>query len=874
VPTQSGTFRPNLCHRATIVRVLNPQLERPLGAVSSNPPNQTARLTGHEVPGEQASNMHTTLQGIVARIPAGVLLVGLFGLLLIGSVWFLLFDGAQQDLERARAGEIRKNENLVLAHEEQVIRLLKEVDQLLLLLKNQYELGGTKINLPALFADGTLDAGTFTYVGVIDEHGDVIATGRESKPVNLADRAFFKEHQRSDSKALRIGEPVLGRSSGRWAIPLTRRFNKPDGSFGGVVDVAVDADHFTSLFQKSELGPADVMSLVRTDGIVLALRRGEETSFGEDVSKSPLMAELARSPVGSYSSIGLIDPTRKFFSYRRLPDYPVVVLVGTAETDALAPVRDRYRRSVFQAIMETAFVGAFCVLIITMLLRQKRANARIQEHLAQIDQARDAIVVRGLDGRVQFWNKGAERIYGWSAAEASGQPLEELLHADPTKLRQATETVLSSGEWTGEVTHLHRHGHPITVDDHWTLLRDELGRPKSILTIETDITKRLLMEARLRQSQHLEAIGQLTGGVAHDFNNLLTVILGNAEMLTDKLRSNPDLRKLAEMNVSAASRGAELTSRLLAFARRQALDPKAVDANKLLMGIHDLLRRTLPENIEIELAQGAGLWLALIDPGQLEDAVLNLCLNARDAMPSGGRLTIETANERIDQEYAAQQGDIDAGQYVLITVTDNGTGIEPKDLNRVFDPFFTTKEFGKGTGLGLSMVYGFVKQSRGHIRIYSEVGHGTAVKMYLPRASGIDDAAEESPAELLVDFRGGEKILLVEDDEYVRNYAKDQLLDLGYCVFPMKNGADALECLQQVPDIDLLFTDVVMPGGIGGRELAEQARKLRPGLKVLYTSGYTENSIVHQGRLDKGVHLLNKPYRRIELAQKIRAVLA
>lgn len=264
----------------------------------------------------------------------------------------------------------------------------------------------------------------------------------------------------------------------------------------------------------------------------------------------------------------------------------------------------------------------------------------------------------------------------------------------------------------------------------------------------------------------------------------------------------------------------------------------------------------------------------MIDPGQLEDAILNLCLNARDAMPGGGRLTIETANARIDQDYAAQQGDIEVGQYVLITVSDNGSGIGPKDLSRVFDPFFTTKEFGKGTGLGLSMVYGFVKQSRGHIKIYSEVGHGTAVKMYLPRASGIDDASEESPAESPVDFRGTEKILLVEDDEYVRNYASDQLVDLGYYVFSMKNGADALECLQQVPDIDLLFTDVVMPGGMSGRELAEQARKLRPGLKVLYTSGYTENSIVHQGRLDKGVQLLNKPYRRIELAQKIRAVLA
>ncbi len=229
------------------MRVLNPQLERPLGAVSSEPPNQTARLTGHKVPREQASNIRTRFKGIVASIPVGVRVVALFGLVSIGGVWLFLFDEVQQDFERARASEIRKNENFVLAHEEQVIRLLKEVDQLLLLLNNQYELGGTTINLPALFAEGILDARTFTYVGVIDEHGDVVATGSESKPVNLADRAFFKEHQRSDSKVLRIGEPVLGRSSGRWAIPLTRRFNKPDGSFGGVVDVAVDAGQQVSV---------------------------------------------------------------------------------------------------------------------------------------------------------------------------------------------------------------------------------------------------------------------------------------------------------------------------------------------------------------------------------------------------------------------------------------------------------------------------------------------------------------------------------------------------------------------------------------------------------------------------------------------------
>jgi PAS domain S-box-containing protein len=819
------------------------------------------------------ATIRSMAQGVTGRIPWGVLVVAFFGLSSIVGAWFLVFDKTQKDFEGARSSAIRQNENLALAHEEQVFRLLKEVDQLLLLLRSQYELGHTRIDLPALFRDGTLNANTFTYVGVTDERGDVIATGREGKLVNLADRAFFKEHLLADSRAMRIGEPVIGRSSGRWAVPLTRRFNKPDGSFGGVVDIAVDADHFTSLFQKSDLGPADVMTLVRTDGIVLARRLGGQSSFGEDISKSSLMVQVASSPIGSFSSIGYIDPTPKFISYRKLPDYPLIVAVGTGEAEALAPVWERYRHARFEAILETVFIGAFCTLIIAIVLRLKRTNARIREQLSLIDQARDAIILRGMDGRIQFWSKGAESIYGWSAEEARGQPLEKLLHSDPAAFSRATETVQSTGEWTGEVKHVHRDGHAVTVDDHWTLRRDERGRPKSILAIKTDISRRVAMEAQLRQSQRLEAVGQLTGGVAHDFNNLLTVILGNAELLTERLHDNPSLRRLAEMNLSAALRGAELTGRLLAFARRQALDPKAINPNALLGGMQEMLRRTLPENVEIELVRDAGVWLALIDGGQLEDAILNLCLNARDAMSQGGRLTIETANARIDQDYAEIYGDIEPGQYVLITTTDTGTGIAPGDLTRVFDPFFTTKEFGKGTGLGLSMVYGFVKQSRGHIKIYSEVGHGTAVKMYLPRAQGTD----VQPVAPLVgpeNARGSEKILLVEDDEHVRTYARGQLEDLGYRVISAKNGAEALEILVHTQDVELLFTDVVMPGGISGRQLAEQAVALYPALKVLFTSGYTENSIVHQGRLDRGVHLLNKPYRRIDLAQKIRAVLA
>ncbi|WOD39062.1 PAS domain S-box protein [Nodosilinea sp. E11] len=387
-----------------------------------------------------------------------------------------------------------------------------------------------------------------------------------------------------------------------------------------------------------------------------------------------------------------------------------------------------------------------------------------------------------------------------------------------------------------------------------------------------DISDRLAIEEHLRQAQRLESVGQLTGGIAHDFNNLLTVILGNAELLSEMLEADSRLHPLAEMIGSAAKRGADLTQRLLAFARRQALEPEAVNVNQLIAHMDGLLRRTLGEHIEIEVVQGAGLWPALVDPSQLESALLNLCLNARDAMVQGGRLTIETANMHLNQDYANQHMEVVPGQYVMVAVSDTGTGIAPEHMERVFEPFFTTKEKGKGTGLGLSMVYGFIKQSGGHIKVYSELGQGTTLRMYLPRFWGGDQAKPQRPGGAV--SGGAELILLVEDDDLVRRYAQDQLTELGYRVLIADNGLAALAILRQRDDIDLLFTDVVMPGGMSGRELADQALQLRPQLRVLYTSGYTENAIVHQGRLDPGVHLLTKPYGRAELSLKIRAALA
>ncbi|MCM2563739.1 PAS domain S-box protein [Lutimaribacter sp. EGI FJ00013] len=513
----------------------------------------------------------------------------------------------------------------------------------------------------------------------------------------------------------------------------------------------------------------------------------------------------------------------------------------------------------------------------------ERKNA---EHALRANEARFRLVARAtgtavwewdIDSDSLWWSDGMQEIYGHAALQGDGTPTawRELIHPDDrARATQAFEALRTEQkDVLQEIFRFQRaDGSWATVEDRGFVVRNEYGRVTKALGSMLDITERLQLEERLRQAQKMEAVGQLTGGVAHDFNNLLTVILGNAEALSEELEKQPRLHAMAEMTANAALRGAELTNRLLAFARQQTLEPQVLDVSQLIQGMDSLLRRTLPENIGIEIVRSGGLWKAEIDPGQLEAAVLNLALNARDAMPEGGALTIEIANAALDDEYVASELEIEAGQYVLIVVTDTGHGIPPETLGRIFEPFFTTKDVGNGTGLGLSMVYGFVKQSGGHIRIYSEIGEGTAFKLYFPRSQAKEGGVLLKNTDRQI-IGGEETILVVEDDGLVREHVVAQLKGLGYRVFQASAGPEALEILQQVPEIDLLFTDVVIPGGMGGRAVADAARQLHPGIKVLFTSGYTENSIVHNGKLDPGVELLSKPYRREQLAMKLRKVL-
>ncbi len=383
--------------------------------------------------------------------------------------------------------------------------------------------------------------------------------------------------------------------------------------------------------------------------------------------------------------------------------------------------------------------------------------------------------------------------------------------------------------------------------------------------------EREAMSAQLRQAQKMEAIGKLTGGVAHDFNNLLQVISGNLQLLAKEFAGHENAERRIQNALTGVARGSKLASQLLAFGRRQPLEPKAVNLGRYLRGLDEMVRRTLGEEIELETVVAGGLWNTCVDMAQLENAILNLAINARDAMKGFGKLTIEAGNASLDDDYAARHPDIAPGQYVMIAVSDTGPGIEPDIIERVFEPFFTTKPEGEGTGLGLSQVYGFVKQSGGHAKIYSEVGQGTTVRLYLPRTRAEEDIV--IPKEAGPIKGGTETILVVEDDEGVRATVVDILSDLGYRVLKAKDAQSALVVIESGVPIDLLFTDVVMPGPLRSTELAKKARERAPEIVILFTSGYTDNAIVHGGRLDEGTNLLSKPYTREALARKIRQVL-
>jgi PAS domain S-box-containing protein len=505
--------------------------------------------------------------------------------------------------------------------------------------------------------------------------------------------------------------------------------------------------------------------------------------------------------------------------------------------------------------------------------KQSREKLRreIEERQRIFETSQDLILVTDGFGNFVQVSPSVKDILGYGPEDLIGHNATEFIHADDLENTRGEMRAARRGQVkrSFEARYYHYDGHEVTLN--WMGTWSE--PVKRHFFIGRDLTEKQAAEAQFMQVQKMDAIGQLTGGVAHDFNNVLTVITGTIGILSDAVADRPELAAITKLIDDAAERGAQLTRHLLAFARKQPLQPREIDVNALALEAAKLLHPTLGEQITIVPQLTEDAWPALIDPGQLSTAILNLALNARDAMPGGGTLVLETRNIFLDDGYASMNPDVVAGNYVMIAVSDTGSGIPLELLDRVFDPFFTTKEVGKGTGLGLSMVFGFVKQSGGHIKIYSEEGHGTSVKIYLPRSTGVHETEFEALQNVPI-TGGDEKILIVEDDALVRQYVVTQIKSLGYAALEAANAAEALSIIDADDNIDLLFTDVIMPGAMNGRQLADEASRRRPDLKTLFTSGYTENAIVHHGRLDSGVLLLVKPYRKSELAKMLRMALA
>jgi signal transduction histidine kinase/CheY-like chemotaxis protein len=547
--------------------------------------------------------------------------------------------------------------------------------------------------------------------------------------------------------------------------------------------------------------------------------------------------------------------------------------------------------------METlaAILLVLAALLIAWLIRERQARRHTGGDLdAMTDRVRaqavnlDAILKGMPDGilvvdenfRVVEWNAHFPEFAGVPGEVLRvGLDLSDVLRAQaaagefgPVDVEAEVErrmALLRSGGSIGVIERTRPNGSTLE------LRRNPLPEG-GFVTLYSDISARRQAESQLRQAQKMEAVGNLIGGVAHDFNNLLMVVLGNLELAHQALGASDVVRAQRKVEVAqgGAQRAAALTQRLLAFSRRQNLDPQAVDANKIVSSMSELLRHSIGSGVELETVLAGGLWEAVVDPNQLENALLNLAINARDAMPGGGKVTVETANTFLDAAYAASHDEVTAGQYVMVAVSDGGTGMTPEDAARAFEPFFTTKGVGKGSGLGLSQVFGFIKQSSGHVKIYSEPGAGTTVKLYLPRRVKDDEpaAGTAAPEPGAPRARGGECVLVVEDDPDVLAFSVDALETLGYSVVSAKDAEQALAILGERTGITLLFTDVELPGA-NGPDLVKAALRQRPSLPVLYTTGYTANAVVHRGILDREVRSLNKPFTLAEMATTVRETI-
>ncbi|MBI4967271.1 MAG: response regulator [Rhodospirillales bacterium] len=732
------------------------------------------------------------------------------------------------------------------------------------------------------------------------------------KGLDLSDRQDFQKALQT--RKLTISEKLeIGRASKRAILPLGYPvFAKASSAPVGVLMAAIDAAHFPSLSLLDNPEEAALM-LFDSVGTIISRLPDHDRWVGRNVSDSGIFQHIrgAESDEGIVETTG-VDGIARYYGFKRhnLGGSSLYFAIGWPDEVLTADADRHLGRDIAVTVISTLLsltlawifvkhlvmtpvdsllerIGKFAGKVngdefarldhsvgslteeAKVLRNESRETERDLE--AIIDASPTAIIVLDAARKVMRWSRAAEILFARSAKEAIGRRLD-FWPGDDGDAVETLDGLLSRVFGGANLT-----GSELTCksDDNRSMILSISVAPlwfggdvKGVVLIAEDVTERRAIDERLHQAQKMEAIGQLTGGIAHDFNNILGVIVGNLDLLEQYLKDLPAAADLANAAIESALRGAELTKSLLAFSRRQPLKPRIVELGALINGFSTLLRRTLGEQVELEVQTAPDLWPVIVDPTQMESTLLNLAINARDAMPGGGRLRIGATNKELDDDYVAANPEAALGRYVCVEVTDTGTGIPASVLPRVFEPYFTTKPTGKGSGLGLAMVHGFIKQSGGHIKIYSEAGYGTTLRIYLPMALS-KDAAESEPAKVWAAKKGkGESILAVEDDPNALNTVVSQLTSLGYRVQAATNGKDALAILKR-ERVDLVFSDVVMPGGISGIDLAKACHQLYPDLPVLLTSGFP-GSVLNELASDPAITLLNKPYRLAELAAKLR----
>jgi PAS domain S-box-containing protein len=810
-------------------------------------------------------------------------------LVAIGLMWVAVIAQARFERREAIAAAIDRNSNLAVAFEEFAVRTIDGADAVARYIRREYAKSGAAIDIPGLIADHTIAADAFAAISIVDEQGSLVATSYErlpGGPLTAADRPHFTVHVARDTGKAFVGQPIVSRLTGKSTIPVSLRINKPDGSFGGIVSVQVDPVRFTQFYGDATVRAGDVIALVGFDGISRARRVGRQESSGENMIGGRLLAEQAVRPVGNIFGPGKLDGVRRYYSYRTLREYPLIVTIGVTEEDVFFQSSQRRARNFVGAGLVSAVMAFFAVLLVTALERKKRAVAeleqtmidlnavhgRLAEQASLLDKAQDAIVVRDLSHRITYWNKSAERLYGWTASEAIGMMARDL-QPEPAAFDEAMRRVLEHGDWVGELWQVGKDGRPLTVESRWTLVRNEAGRAAAVLVINTDITERRNLEQQFLRAQRLESIGTLAGGMAHDLNNVLTPILVGVGMLSDHERDAERRDILATLEASAR-RGADMVQQVLSFARGVEGRRVQVHVDTVVRDVERIVNDTFLKNIVMWTEVADDLWTVSGDPVQLHQVLLNLCVNARDAMPGGGRLSVFAGNVTLDAAFAGANIDAKPGPHVMLQVTDSGTGIPSDVIDRIFDPFFTTKDVSKGTGLGLSTSLAIIKSHGGFIQVDGSPGIGATFRVYLP--ARVEAVAHPAPATAPALPRGhGELILVVDDEAPVRQVTRRMLETFGYRVALAGDGAEAMALYAEQKDqIAAVITDMMMPV-MDGPATIRALRRMRPDVRIIAASGvHARGNDAHASSIASVRHFLPKPYSAGELLAALQAALA